>query len=170
MRKSSGITLGRMSNTANGEDKLADILPHPKRMLGLDYGDKTIGVAVSDPLGIMALGVETIRRDRDNALRASVRRLKELIDQYAPVETIILGFPKNMNNTQGERCVKTLAFKEKLNNYFKHIPVVLWDERLSTAGARRTLSGHIPENVVIDEMAAVFILQGYMDYLVNCQK
>lgn len=135
------------------------------RLVGLDYGDKTIGVAVSDPLGSMALGVETIFRHREQAIRASIRRLAELIDHYAPVSTLVLGFPKNMNNTLSERCTKTMAFKEKLANRFKGIPVVLWDERLSTAGARRTLSGHVSEKAVIDEMAAVFILQGYMDYL-----
>jgi len=139
----------------------------PPRILGLDYGDKTIGVAVSDPLAIMALGVETIRRDRENALKASIRRLEELTRQYAPVGTIVLGFPKNMNNTQGERCAKTLAFQEKLVHRFEGIQVVLWDERLSTVGARRTLSGQVAESTVIDEMAAVFILQGYMDYLAN---
>ena len=134
------------------------------RILGLDYGDKTIGVAISDPLGIMALGVETIRRERENSLRASFRRLYELTETYSPVEAIVLVFPKNMNNTLGERCEKTLVFKEKLSKRFEGIPVILWDERLSTAGARRTLSGHVPESKVIDEMAAVFILQGYMDY------
>ena len=137
------------------------------RIVGLDFGDKTIGVAVSDPLGIMALGLETIRRDRENALKPSIRRLAEIIRQYESVEAIVLGFPKNMNNTLGERCTKTLAFKEKLNRNFKDIPVVLWDERLSTAGARRTLSGHVQEKLVIDEMAAVFILQGYIDYRNN---
>ena len=134
------------------------------RLLGLDYGDKTIGVAVSDPLGIMALGVETIRRDRENALKVSIRRIGELIKEYSPVKEIVLGFPKNMDNSQGERCAKTLDFKEKLSRNFKTVPVVLWDERLSTAGARRTLSGKVQEKTVIDEMAAVFILQGYMDY------
>ena len=134
------------------------------RLLGLDYGDKTIGVAVSDPLGIMALGVETIRRDRENALKVSIRRIGELIEEYSPVKEIVLGFPKNMDNSQGERCARTLEFKEKLNRNFKRVPVVLWDERLSTAGARRTLSGKVQEKAVIDEMAAVFILQGYIDY------
>ena len=137
------------------------------RILGLDYGDKTIGVAVSDPLGIMALGVETIRRERESATRASFRRLGELMEKYSPVSAVVLGFPKNMNNTLGERCAKTLKFKEKLTRKFEGIQVILWDERLSTAGARRTLSGHVPESKVIDEMAAVFILQGYMDYLGN---
>lgn len=137
------------------------------RILALDYGDKTIGVAVSDPLGIMPLGVETIRRDRETALRGSIRRLTELIDEYSPVGAIVLGLPKNMNNTQGERAIKTIEFKDKLVNRFADIPIVLWDERLSTVGARRTLSGNVKEKDVIDEMAATFILQGYMDYLKN---
>ena len=137
------------------------------RFLALDYGDKTIGVAVSDPLGIMPLGVETIRRDRETALRGSMRRLAELVSEYAPVETIVLGLPKNMNNSHGERATKTISFKDKLVKHFPDIPIILWDERLSTAGARRTLSGNVREKDVIDEMAATFILQGYMDYLEN---
>lgn len=141
-----------------------------KRLLGLDYGDKTIGVAVSDPLLITAQGIETIRRSGENALKASIRRLRELVDEYAPIGTIVLGFPKNMNNTQGERCTKTLAFKEKLTAALPDVPVVLWDERLSTAEARRSLKGHLStrtEKLVIDKIAAVFILQGYMDYIKN---
>lgn len=131
----------------------------------MDYGDKTIGVAVSDPLRIMSLGLETIRRDRENALKPSFRRLEELLIQYAPVSTIVIGYPKNMNNTEGERCIKTQQFREKLSRRFQGVETVLWDERLSTAGARRSLSGHVNEKLVIDEMAAVFILQGYIDYL-----
>jgi len=138
--------------------------------MGLDYGDKTIGVAISDPLGFMPLGVETIHRDRENALRSSFRRLNELIEYYAPVKTVVLGFPKNMNNSQGERCTKTLAFKDQLAKHINGIEIILWDERLSTAGARRTLSNQVEEKSVIDEMAAVFILQGYMDFLTNKNK
>jgi len=133
------------------------------RFLGLDYGDKTIGVAVSDPLGTMALGVETIRRNDEKSLKISIGRLRELVKEYHPVGCFVLGFPKNMDGSQGERCAKTLAFKAKLEKNFKNIPVKLWDERLSTAGARRTLM--VPTRDVIDEMAAVFILQGYMDSL-----
>ena len=139
----------------------------PGRILGLDYGDKTIGVAVSDPLRIMALGVETIRRERENALRASFRRLRELIDQYTPLEAIVLGYPKNMNNTEGERCAKTMIFKGKIAKNFPDIQVILWDERLSTVWAKRELirnRSKMPINSVVDEMAAVFILQGYMDF------
>jgi len=145
-------------------------MKYEPRILGLDYGAVTIGVAISDPLGIMALGLETIRRDRELALRKSIARLREIIKIYSPVETIVLGFPKNLNNTLGERCEKTNVFKKKLEASFKNIRVILWDERLSTAGARRTLSGHKPEKSVIDEMAAVFILQGYIDFLHNSKK
>lgn len=149
-----------------------------KRFLGLDYGDRTIGVAVSDPLGLMAHGVETIVRDRANALRASIRRLDELILEYDPIETIVLGFPKHMNNTEGERCAKTLAFKEKLERKFNSIPIVLWDERLSTVSAMRVIQtmpsratpSHTSKDIIIDEIAATFILQGYMDYLSNTKK
>jgi len=131
-----------------------------ERLIGLDYGDKTIGVAVSDPLGTMALGVETIRRTDVKDLKSSFLRLSSLLSKYAPVTTIVLGYPKNLDNTEGERCKKTLAFKTRLERNFKAVAVELWDERLSTAGARRTISNM----AAIDEMAAVFILQGYMDY------
>ena len=140
------------------------------RLLGLDYGDKTIGVAVSDPLGVMPLGVETIRRAEEQALKASIRRLGELVTQYGPVDGFVLGFPKNMDGSQGERCDKVLYFKEKLERNFKKIPVLLWDERLSTAGAKRTITGLAPMKEVIDEIAAVFILQGYMDYMKHMKK
>ena len=157
MKKLFGIIWVKMSNLMSNLKE---------RILGLDYGDRTIGVAVSDPLGIMALGVETIRREKENALRASFRRLQVLIDEYT-VGTIVLGLPKNMNNTMGERCTKTLAFKEQLEKKIYGVPVIMWDERLSTAGARRTLSKKFSgasEKAVIDEMAAVYILQGYMDF------
>jgi len=131
-----------------------------ERLIGLDYGDKTIGVAVSDPLGTVALGVETIRRSDEKAMKPSIHRLSQLLDQYAPIRTVVLGFPKRMDNTEGERCRKTLAFKEKLERRFKQIKVELWDERFSTVAVKRTLQ----KTEAIDEMAAVFILQGYMDY------
>jgi putative Holliday junction resolvase len=137
------------------------------RIIGLDYGDRTIGVAISDPANIMALGVETIRRERESVLRPSLRRLDELLEQYAPVSTIVIGYPKNMNNTEGERCAKTQKFKDRLAGRFPYVEIILWDERLSTAGARRSLSGYANEKSVIDEMAAVFILQGYIDFLRN---
>ena len=85
----------------------------PMRIMGLDYGSKTIGVAVSDPMGLTAQGIETITREEENKLRKSLRRIEELVEQYQ-VEEIVLGFPKNMNNTIGERAEKSLQLKETL--------------------------------------------------------
>ncbi len=132
--------------------------------MGLDYGSKTVGVAVCDPLGITAQGIETIERKAENKLRQTLARIDELINEYQ-VEKIILGFPKNMNNTIGERGEKTLEFKEMLERR-TGLEVVMWDERLTTVEAERTL---IESNVrrenrkqYIDKIAAVFILQGYL--------
>ena len=137
------------------------------RILGLDYGSKTVGVAISDPLGITAQGVETIWRKQENHLRQTLARIEELISEYQ-VERIVLGYPKNMNNTIGERAVKSLEFKEKLEKR-TGLPVVMWDERLTTAEAERTLmeTGVRRENrkQYLDQMAAVLILQGYLDCL-----
>lgn len=133
--------------------------------MALDFGDKTIGVAISDPFGWTAQGLETIIRDKEKNIKSSLKRLDEIIKQYS-VEKIILGFPKNMNNTQGSRCEKTLAFKKKLESHFK-LPVYLHDERLSTIGAERILLeadlSRAKRKKVIDKMAAVYILQGYLD-------
>lgn len=135
------------------------------RVLCLDFGEKTIGVAVSDPFGWTAQGVEIVRRKEENNLKASLVRIGEIISEYG-VEKIVVGYPKNMNNTIGERCEKTEAFKIKLENKFK-LPVVLWDERLSTVAAERGLLeadlSRAKRKKVIDKMAAVFILQGYLD-------
>ena len=137
------------------------------RILGLDFGTKTVGVAVSDELLLTAQGVEIIRRKAPNKLRQTLARIEELIEQYK-VETIVLGYPKNMNNTVGERGEKSLEFKEMLERR-TGLPVVMWDERLTTVEAERTL---IESNVrrenrkkYIDKIAAVFILQGYLDSL-----
>ena len=137
------------------------------RVLGLDYGSKTVGVAVSDPLGLTAQGVEIIRRKSENKQRQTLARIEELIEQYQ-VETIVLGFPKHMNNTVGDRAEKSLAFAEMLKRR-TGLPVVMWDERLTTVEAIRTLmeAGVRRENrkEYVDELAAVFILQGYLDSL-----
>ena len=139
------------------------------RLMGLDYGSKTVGVAVSDPLGLTAQGVETVWRKQENKLRQTLARIEELISEYQ-VERIVLGYPKNMNNTIGERAVKSLEFKEKLEKR-TGLPVVMWDERLTTVSANRVLmeTGVRRENRKdhVDEIAAVFILQGYLDYLAN---
>ena len=135
------------------------------RLMGLDYGSKTVGVAVSDPLRLTAQGVETVWRKQENKLRQTMARIEELISEYQ-VERIVLGYPKNMNNTVGERAVKSLEFKEKLEKR-TGLPVVMWDERLTTAEAERTLmeTGVRRENrkQFLDQMAAVLILQGYLD-------
>lgn len=137
------------------------------RILGLDFGSKTVGVAVSDALGITAQGVETIVRKEENKLRQTLARIEELAKEYE-VDRIVLGFPKNMNNTVGERGEKTLEFKAMLERR-SGLPVILWDERLTTVEAERTL---IESNVrrenrkkYVDKIAAVFILQGYLDSL-----
>ena len=139
------------------------------RILGLDYGSKTVGVAVSDPLGFTAQGVEIIRRKSENKMRQTLARIEELIAQYQ-VEEIVLGLPKNMNNTLGDRAEKSLELKETLERR-TGLPVVMWDERLTTVSANRVLmeTGVRRENRKehVDEIPAVFILQGYLDYLAN---
>ena len=135
------------------------------RILGLDYGSKTVGVAVSDPLGITAQGVSTIWRKQENKLCQTLAQIEKLVEDYQ-VERIVLGYPKNMNNTVGERALKSLEFKEMLERR-TGLPVVMWDERLTTVEANRTLmeSGVRRENrkQYLDELAAIFILQSYLD-------
>ena len=137
------------------------------RILGLDYGSKTVGVAVSDPLGLTAQKVETIWRKQENKLRRTLARIEELIAEYE-VEKIVLGFPKNMNNTVGERAEKALEFGEMLKKR-TGLEVIMWDERLTTVEADRTLieAGVRRENrkQYLDGIAALFILQGYLDSL-----
>lgn len=136
------------------------------RILGLDFGDKTIGVAVSDPFGWTAQGVEIIRRDNPAEFKKSMRRLAELVEQYQ-AETIVLGYPKNLDGSEGERCVKTRDFSERIKRRFPKLEVILWDERFSTIAAERSLReaqlSHEKRKSVIDKMAAVHILQGYLD-------
>ena len=137
------------------------------RIMGLDYGSKTVGVAISDALCITAQGIETIQRKEENKLRKTLARIEELAKEYQ-VDRIVLGYPKNMNNTIGERAEKSLELKEMLERR-TGLPVIMWDERLTTVEAERTL---IESNVrrenrkkYIDQIAAVFILQGYLDSL-----
>ena len=137
------------------------------RIMGLDYGSKTVGVAISDSLGITAQGIETIERKEENKLRQTLATIEALVKEYE-VEKIVLGFPKNMNNTIGERAEKSLELKEKLERRIG-VPVIMWDERLTTVEAERTLieSKVRRENrkKYVDKIAAVFILQGYLDSL-----
>ncbi len=135
------------------------------RIMGLDFGSKTVGVAVSDELHVTAQGVETIQRKSPGKLRQTLARLEELIVEYQ-AEKIVLGFPKNMNDTEGERCRKTLEFKEMLERR-SGLPVILWDERLTTVAAERALmEGGVRREArtsYVDKVAAVLILQGYLD-------
>jgi putative Holliday junction resolvase len=135
------------------------------RIIGLDYGTKTVGVAVSDGLGLTAQPVETITRKSENKLRQTLARIEELIEEYH-AEQIVLGYPKNMNNTVGERAKACEDFKEALERR-TGLTVILWDERLTTMESERVLQagGVRRENrkAVIDQMAAVLILQSYMD-------
>jgi len=137
------------------------------RIMGLDYGSKTVGVAISDPLCITAQGIETIQRKEENKLRKTLARIEELAKEYE-VDRIVLGFPKNMNNTIGDRAEKSLEFKEMLERR-TGLSVIMWDERLTTVEAERTLieSKVRRENrkKYVDKIAAVFILQGYLDSL-----
>lgn len=135
------------------------------RVMGLDFGSKTVGVAISDPLGITAQPVEIVRRKSENKLRQTLARLEELIREYQ-VTQLVLGLPKNMNNTLGERAEKSLEFKEMLERR-TGLPVVMWDERLTTVEANRALmEGNVrreDRGRYVDAIAAVLILQGYLD-------
>lgn len=137
------------------------------RIMGLDFGSKTVGVAVCDPLGITAQTVETITRASENKMRQTLARIEQLIGEYE-IERIVLGYPKNMNNTVGERGEKTREFKAALERR-TGLEVILWDERLTTVAAERVLieSGVRRENrkKSVDQIAAAMILQGYLDSL-----
>lgn len=132
------------------------------RLMGLDYGDKTIGIALSDELGWTAQGLEVIRR---TTVEKDYARIREIIEQYG-VRELVVGLPKNMNNTIGPRGEICMEFAQSLRDALQ-MPVHLWDERLTTASAQRTLLeadvSRKKRKQVIDKMAAALILQGYMD-------
>jgi putative Holliday junction resolvase len=132
------------------------------RIMGLDYGDKTIGVAISDQFGWTAQGIEVIRR-KTEAL--DIDRMKALMEQYEVTE-IVVGLPKNMNASIGPRGEMCMAFAQTLRDIMQ-VPVHLWDERLTTVSAERTLLeadvSRKKRKLVIDKLAAVFILQNYLD-------
>ncbi|MBP5282845.1 MAG: Holliday junction resolvase RuvX [Lachnospiraceae bacterium] len=142
------------------------------RIMGLDFGSKTVGVAISDALLITAQGVEIIRRKEENKLRQTLARIEELIKEYE-VEKIVLGKPKHMNGTEGVRVELTEEFKEKLERR-TGLPVIFWDERLTTVAADKAMmeAGIRREHrkEYVDMIAATFILQGYLDYLGNQAK
>lgn len=131
----------------------------------MDYGTKTVGVAVSDELGWTAQALETITRKDKNKLRKTLARIEELVNTYS-IEKIVLGYPKHMNNDEGERCAETEDFKAMLERR-TGLPVILQDERMSTVSAERILmeGGVRRENRkdYVDKMAAAFILQTYLE-------
>ena len=142
------------------------------RIMGLDFGSKTVGVAVSDPLLLTAQGVEIVRRKEENKLRQTLARIEELVVEYG-VEKIVLGLPKNMNASEGVRVELTEEFKEKLERR-TGLPVVFWDERLTTVAADKAMmeAGIRRENRkdYVDMIAASLILQGYLDRCRNEQE
>ena len=135
------------------------------RIIGLDVGTKTVGVALSDPLGITAQPFETITRKENNKLRRTYARIEQIISEYDVTE-IVVGYPKNMDDTIGERAKACEEFAAALERR-TGLPVTLWDERLTTVEADEVLEecGMRRENrkTVIDQLAAVFILRGYME-------
>lgn len=139
------------------------------RIMGLDYGSVTVGVSVSDALLLTAQPIEVIKRKSETKLRQTLARIEELIAEYE-VDKIVLGYPKNMNNTLGERIERTEEFREKLEKR-TGLEVVVWDERLTTVSAMEVLKeGKVRrENRknYVDKIAAAFILQGYLDSLRN---
>lgn len=135
------------------------------RIMGLDFGAATVGVAISDALLLTAQGIETIRREQELQLRKTYRRIEELVQEYE-VERIVVGYPKHLNNTVGERAKKAEEFAENIKRR-TGLPVELQDERLSTVEAHRVLdagnTGLQKKKEVVDKLAAVLILQSYLD-------
>ncbi len=136
------------------------------RILGLDYGDKTVGVSMSDETETIATGIEIIRRDKEESIKQSVSRIKELIKEYN-VQKIVLGYPKNLDGSEGFRCEKTIEFKERLHRNFKKMDIELFDERFSTVSVTMVFQEakmkKEQQKEVVDKMAAVIILQNYLD-------
>lgn len=134
------------------------------RKMGLDVGTRTVGVAISDALGWTAQGIETIKIHEENE-EFGIERLGELIREYTVTE-VVIGYPKNMNNSIGPRAEASERYAQLVNKTFD-LPVVLWDERLTTMAADRMLIdadvSRKKRKQVIDKMAAVMILQGYLD-------
>lgn len=142
------------------------------RIIGLDFGAMTCGVAISDALLITAQGIETIRRTHETKLRKTYQRIEYLIDWYE-VDTIVVGLPKKLDGSEGDRAEKSRAFAADLERR-TGLPIIMWDERFSTVSAAAVLAdagvGLEEKEKVIDKMAAQIILQNYLDYLANNKK
>lgn len=136
------------------------------RILGLDVGQKTIGVAISDPLGFTAQGITTIRREKKSK---DIEEIKKICDEYK-VETIVIGLPKNMNNSIGFAGEKIMEFSEMIKEEID-IKIEFWDERLTTVAAHRAMLeadlSRGKRKKIVDKIAATYILQGYLDRLSN---
>lgn len=134
------------------------------RKMGLDVGTKTVGIAISDALGWTAQGIETVKID-ESAGQFGMERIRQLVNEYE-VDQFVVGYPKNMNNTVGPRGEASEKYAELLTETFG-LPAILWDERLTTMAAERVLIdadvSRKKRKTVIDKMAAVMILQGYLD-------
>jgi putative Holliday junction resolvase len=139
------------------------------RIMGLDYGSVTVGVAISDPLLLTAQGIEVIHRKQESKLRRTLARIDELIKEYE-VSEIVIGYPKHMNNSIGVRAIKSEEFADTLRKR-TNLEVILWDERLTTVAANQVLLegglDYKQKALIIDKIAAIFILQGYLDKLYN---
>ena len=139
------------------------------RIMGLDYGSVTVGVAISDELLLTAQGIETIRRKEENKLRRTLARIEELIKDYS-VNLVVVGLPKNMNNSLGIRAEKSSEFADMVRRR-TGIEVVMWDERLSTVGAHNAMleadTSRKKRYEVVDTVAATIILQNFLDYKRN---
>lgn len=137
------------------------------RIMGLDFGSVTVGVAISDGLLLTAQGIEVIRRKEENKLRRTLARIEELAKEYE-VTKIVLGLPKNMDNSEGERAIKTREFAAMLERR-TGLEIVMWDERLTTVAAHNIMLeadlSRAKRDKVVDKVAATFILQGYLDSL-----
>lgn len=139
------------------------------RIMGLDFGAKTVGVALTDPMRLIVSPCETITRDKENKIRPTLRRLLELASENE-VDFVVLGHPLNMDDTVGERALKTEEFRglleRRLMELDRDIPVILWDERLSTAEADEILEESGVQKAdrkrYIDKIAAALILEDYL--------
>lgn len=132
------------------------------RIIGLDVGDRTIGIAISDPLGLTAQGITTIRR---KSLEKDISAILDICKEYS-VESFVIGLPKNMNGTVGPQGEKVLEFCEELKKNIS-IPITMWDERLTTVAAEKAMlqadMSRSKRKKIVDKIAATYILQGYLD-------
>ena len=139
------------------------------KILGIDYGEKRIGLAVSDPSNMVARSLKVLKR---NGTRSWVKELKLIIDENR-IEKIVVGLPVNMNGSLGEKGREVLAFVEVLKKELK-LPVVTWDERLTTVSAekllRQTKLSREKRKDILDKLSASIILQSYLDSIFSSQK